>query len=124
MLSPIENQVNTIFVHVSDLKNSVKWYSRILGKEYDINAVSDPVYNIQLNHHTGLTLDAGPVGVVKEKSSSTYPLFNFHTDDIHKAYTYVKELGFSIQSEIVDFNDFSFFTVRDPDDNIIMICTG
>ncbi|MGY0693936.1 VOC family protein [Virgibacillus sp. FSP13] len=124
MTSPIKNQINTIFVHVSDLASSVKWYSQLLGQEFDLSNVSKPVYNLQINHHTGLTLDGGPEGVLKQDQSSNYPLFNFHTDDIQKSYEYVNRLGYQIESEIVHFDDFAFFTIRDPDQNVVMICTG
>ncbi|MGE8205536.1 VOC family protein [Heyndrickxia sp. NPDC080065] len=124
MNSPINNQINTIFVHASDLKKSVQWYSKLLGQEYDPTEVSNPVYNIKINHHTGLTLDAGPEGVTKQPNTSSYPLFNFHTNDIHRSYDYVRQLDYKIESDIVHFPDFSFFTISDPDRNIIMICTG
>ncbi len=124
MSSPIMNKMNTIFVHVSDLERSVKWYAELLGQEYDLTAVERPVYNIKIADHTGLTLDAGPEGITKRQSSSTYPIFNFHTDNIEESYAYVKESGYDVESEITRFDDFSFFTICDPDRNIIMICTG
>lgn len=124
MTSPVKNKINTIFVHVSDLHTSVKWYCQLLGQDYNPNQISDPVYNLEINHYTGLTLDAGPIGVTKESSSSAYPLFNFHTDNIISSYEYVKKLGYTIQTEITQFEDFSFFHILDPDKNVIMICTG
>lgn len=124
MKSPITNKINTIFVHVSDLKRSVKWYAQLLGQHYDLSTVERPVYNIKIADHTGLTLDAGSKDHAKKQSSHKYPLFNFHTDSIEDSYDYVKGLAYSIESDIVTFDDFSFFTVRDPDGNVIMICTG
>ncbi|WP_421385289.1 VOC family protein [Bacillus salacetis] len=124
MRSPIVNQINTIFVHVSDLKRSVQWYSELLGHEYDLETVSDPVYNIEIIHFTGLTLDAGPERVTKRKVASGYPLFNFHTEDITAAFSFCEKMGYEIDSEIANFEDFSFFTIKDPDGNVIMICTG
>ncbi|REB11648.1 VOC family protein [Sporosarcina sp. BI001-red] len=124
MNSPITNKINTIFVHVSDLENSVKWYSQLLGQDYDLASIERPVYNIKIADYTGLTLDAGPKGITKEQTSNENPLFNFHTENIDDSYTYVKELGYKVKSEIVRFNDFSFFTILDPDRNAIMICTG
>ncbi|WP_083954085.1 VOC family protein [Virgibacillus siamensis] len=121
---PIKNKMNTVFVHVSDLKNSVRWYSRLLNEQVDLSEVKEPVHNMTLNQYTGLTLDAGPTGEKKEIVPSEYPLFNFHTEDIEKAYVFVKELGYPIESEIIRFDDFSYFNVSDPDGNIIMICTG
>jgi predicted enzyme related to lactoylglutathione lyase len=122
--SPIVNQINTVFVHVSNLKESVRWYSELLGQEYDLNEVSDPVYNMKINHFTGLTLDAGPAGIRKQLKPLDEPLFNFHTVDIDKAFSFVKEIGVELAEGIVRFGDFSFFTVKDPDGNVVMICTG
>jgi catechol 2,3-dioxygenase-like lactoylglutathione lyase family enzyme len=124
MKSPIQNKVNTIFIHVSDLEQSVKWYSNLLGQDYDLDTVARPVYNLQVNQTVGITLDAGPQGEKKNLGGLDYPLFNFHTDDIDESYEYIKELEYEIASEIVRYDDFTFFTVRDPDRNVIMICTG
>ena len=124
MNSPITNKINTIFVHVSDLEKSVKWYSQLLGQDYDLANIERPVYNIKIADHTGLTLDAGPDKITKKHSPAENPLFNFHTENIDDAYDYVKKLGYKIKSEIVRFDDFSFFNILDPDKNIIMICTG
>lgn len=124
MNSPIKNQMNTVFVHVSHLKESVQWYSQLLGQNVDLTEVSNPVYNIEVNHYTSLTLDAGPTGIEKDIKNIKFPLFNFHTDDIHQSYAYVKKLGYQIMSDIIKFDNFSYFNISDPDDNLIMICTA
>ncbi|WP_114744795.1 VOC family protein [Falsibacillus pallidus] len=124
MKSPILNKMNTVFVHVSDLHESVKWYSLLLNLRIREQDIYPPVYNIEIDGHTGLTLDAGPTGMQKKLNPNPHPIFNFHTDDIDCAYDYLKELGYQIVSEIVRFDYFSFFHVEDPDGNIIMICTG
>ena len=36
MKSPIMNRVDTVFIHVTNLKESVKWYSKLLGIEFKI----------------------------------------------------------------------------------------
>ncbi|MCR8849331.1 VOC family protein [Rossellomorea sp. SC111] len=124
MKSPILNQMNTVFIHVSNLKESVRWYSELLGQAYDLGQVEDPVYNLAINHFTGLTLDAGPEGMTKEAGQSPHPLFNFHTDNIEEAYSFVEQLNYEIVSDITRFDDFSFFVIQDPDGNRVMICTG
>ncbi|MCA0988483.1 VOC family protein [Guptibacillus algicola] len=124
MISPIANKVHTIFVHVTDLESSVLWYTKLLSQEVDLEEVRKPVYNLKINHHTGVVLDAGPEGETKQVDPSKHPIFNFHTDDIQQAYSFVKELGYKIDSEPIHFDDFSFFTVEDPDGNVVMICTG
>lgn len=124
MNNPIQNKVNTIFIHVTDLAQSVKWYSDLLGQDYDLNTVQRPVYNLKVDQQVGITLDAGPEGEVKKLGNQSYPLFNFHTDNIDEAYNFIKQLDYDVESEIVRFEDFSYFNLKDPDGNIIMICTG
>jgi catechol 2,3-dioxygenase-like lactoylglutathione lyase family enzyme len=122
--SPIQNRVHTIFIHVSNLERSVEWYCNLLGQDHDLSTVKRPVYNLQVNSQVGITLDAGPDDTSKHLGGLDHPLFNFHTDDIDEAYDYIKQLNYDIDSEIIRFEDLSFFTVRDPDQNVIMICTG
>jgi predicted enzyme related to lactoylglutathione lyase len=122
--SPIKNRIHTIFVHVEDLSRSVKWYCDLLGQEYDESMVIEPVYNIPISDYTGLTLDSGPSGKKKAIVPSPHPLFNVHTEDIQRAYDFVREIGYDICSPIFDFDEFSFFHVKDPDGNVVMVCTG
>ncbi|WP_053218373.1 VOC family protein [Virgibacillus senegalensis] len=123
--NPIKNRINTIFVHVNDLERSVTWYSQLLHQEVDLTQVSKPVHNLQMDQYTGLTLDAGPEGETKKIAPSPYPLFNFHTEDIQESYQYIQELGYKVESDIIEeFEDFSFFTISDPDGHVIMICNG
>ena len=118
------NQINTVFVHVSSLRASVRWYSELLGFEYDLDLVTDPVYNISINQLTGLTLDAGSEDIKKHTRTSDYPLLNFHTEDIDRTFSYLEEMSYTIVSNIIRFDDFSFFIIEDLDKNIFMICIG
>lgn len=124
MRSPVFNKMNTVFIHVSNLKSSVKWYSELLSQEYKMSEVKNPVYNLKIDGETGLTLDAGPEGTEKQIVASLHPIFNFHTEDIKEAYEFVKKLDYTIDSLITSFEDFSFFTIKDPDGHVVMICTG
>ncbi|MGD6854353.1 VOC family protein [Bacillus infantis] len=123
MKTPIGNMMNTVFVHVADLKKSAEWYCNLLGQKVT-EPVENPVYNMKMNGATGLTLDAGPSGGGKRPQAGSYPLFNLHTGDIHMAYNWMENEGFAVEPEITHFDDFSFFNVKDPDGHIIMICTG
>lgn len=123
MSSPIKNQLNTVFVHVSDLKRSVKWYCDLLGQEFKEENIELPIYNIEINDYTGLLLDAGASGT-KIVKPSPHPLFNFHTDDIGQAYQFTKDKGFQVVSDLFEFDNLAFFHLKDPDGNIIMVCNG
>ncbi|KWU57998.1 VOC family protein [Priestia megaterium] len=124
MSSPVFNKMNTVFIHVFHLKTSVKWYSKLLSQEYKMSEVKDSVYNLKIDGETGLTLDAGPEGTEKQIVASPHPIFNFHTEDIKEAYEFVKGMDYTIESPITSFDDFSFFTIKDPDGHVVMICTG
>jgi hypothetical protein len=55
----IKNQMNGVFVHVMNLKNSVKWYADLLGLEIDLEQVKSPVFNIPIvgtTSHLTITL--------------------------------------------------------------------
>ncbi|GAA0447041.1 VOC family protein [Virgibacillus salarius] len=117
MNSPIKNQVNTIFVSVSELHRSVKWYCDLLGQKYQAEHLNQPVYKLDINHHTGLILDAGPRGKVQKVTPSPHPLYN--TDDIQAAFRFVEKPNYQITSPITVFT-----AVKDPDENIIMVCNG
>ncbi|MGD7045897.1 VOC family protein [Jeotgalibacillus proteolyticus] len=124
MKHPIDNKMNTVFVHVTDLIVSAEWYSKLLGEEINTEEVQLPVWNIKIQGHTGLTLDAGRGGQ-KDIQPSPYPLFNFHTDDLEKALQFVREeMKVEEILEKTEFDDFSYFLIKDPDRHCIMICTG
>ena len=123
MQSPIANRVDTIFIHVTDLEKSVHWYSKLLGITVK-DAVSGPIYTFDMGPgRPGLTLDNHCFDEGYELKLLNQPLFNLSATDIHAAYQFVKEMGAEIVTEIQTYPDLSDFTFKDPDGNIIMICT-
>jgi uncharacterized protein len=125
MISPIANRIDTIFVHVTDLERSIQWYSKLLGIVVSEGEHSGPIFTFDMGQgRPGLTLDNHCFDEVYEFIPSNQPLFNLSATDIDKAYEFVKnELGAEIVAEIETFPDLSYFNFRDPDGNIIMICT-
>lgn len=111
MQSPIHNRVDTIFVHVRDLKKSVQWYCNLLGLEFKEGSYEGPIYTLDMgNGRPGLTFDNHCFDTFYEFSPSNQPLFNLSTPDIHAAFDYVKKLGAEIVTEIEVFPDLSDFT--------------
>ncbi|RAV19068.1 VOC family protein [Paenibacillus contaminans] len=124
MPSPIHNRVDTIFVHVADLQKSIHWYSKLLGIPVAEGNHAGPIYTLDMGPgRPGLTLDNHCFDSDYELVPSNQPLFNLSAPDIHEAYRHVKELGAEIVSEIQTYPDLSDFSFRDPDGNIIMVCT-
>ncbi|WP_179134105.1 VOC family protein [Halobacillus massiliensis] len=125
MKSIAVKQINTVFVHVRDLKISVRWYSDLLGQSVKEEDIMKPVYTFPLSETTSLTIDAGPDDAPrKEFHPLPYPLFNLHTHDIDKSWKAAIEKGLSFASDLTEFDDFAFFTLYDPDENQVMICSG
>lgn len=124
MINPIQNKFGTIFVHVTDLERSIKWYSKLLNQIVHIKNYVGPVYTFNMGDSLpGLTLDNHCWDEVYEFQPSNHPMFNMNTNDIYEAYRFVKEeLKAEITTEIEEFPDLVDFCFSDPDGNIIMAC--
>ncbi|WP_197076530.1 VOC family protein [Domibacillus indicus] len=121
---PVENRVDTIFVHVTDLQRSVKWYSDLLGVETKEENPAGPVYTLDMGAgRPGITLDNHCFEENYTFIPSNQPLFNLSTADIHEAFRHLSEMGAEIVTEIVTHPDLAEFSVKDPDGNIIMVCS-
>ena len=122
MKSPIMNEVDTLFVHVTNLEASIEWYSKLLGIEVKTQ-IQGPIYTFYMGEgRPSLTLDNHCLDDIYELQTSNQPLFNLRTSDIDAAYQFVKELDAELVTEINHYPDLSEFMVKDPDGNIIMIC--
>lgn len=121
--SPIASRVDTIFIHVTNLEKSVQWYSTLLGVEVH-GEVRGPIYTFDMGEgRPGLTIDNHCFEEVYELQPLNHPLFNLSTPDINEAYEHVKNMGVTFISDIQHYPDLSEFTFKDPDGNILMICS-
>ncbi|WP_236838521.1 VOC family protein [Caldalkalibacillus salinus] len=124
IMKPIENRVDTIFVHVTNLKESVEWYSRLMGIDIGDREIRDPIFTFNMGAgRPGLTLDDHSFDQGMTLKLSNQPLFNLSTEDINAAYRHVQEMGAEIVTDIQHHPDLSDFTLKDPDGNIIMVCS-
>lgn len=119
---PIKNQMNGVFIHVSNLKESVKWYSDLMGLEVELNQVESPVYNLPVIGSTSLTLDDHTFDPSFKHSTSPSPIFNLYAPDINEAYDYCKKKGLEIVRETEWVGTTAWFNIKDPDGNVVMIC--
>ncbi|WP_064091270.1 VOC family protein [Rossellomorea aquimaris] len=120
----IERKLNTVFIPVANLKESVNWYQSILGFEVDEEQYKEieqlPVYTFQMGE-TSLTLE---VESDFTPSPSKIPICNIHTNQIEKVRDSFLSKKVVIESDIISFPDFSYFNFRDVNGNLLMICTG
>ena len=119
---PIKNQMNTVFVHVTNLKISAKWYGDLLGLEIDLESIKSPVYNLPVVGSTSLTLDDHAFDPTFQHQVTVNPIFNLYAPNIDEAYSYVKEKGIEIVREIEWVEDVAWFNIKDYDGNVMMIC--
>lgn len=119
---PIQNQMNGVFVHVSNLKVSAKWYSDLVGIEWNEEDISSPVFNLPITGTTSLTLDDHSFDPHFQPAISPNPLFNLYAPNIDEAYEYVVSKGIEVVREIEWVGETAWFNIKDPDGNVVMIC--
>ncbi|WP_342566677.1 VOC family protein [Psychrobacillus sp. FSL K6-4046] len=124
MNKPIENRIDTIFIHVSDLERSIQWYSNLLGIEVLKTNHTGPIYTFNMGENRpGLTLDNHCLDEDYTFIPSNQPLFIFSCTDIEEAFLHVSSMGVEMVTDIIRYTDLSEFSFKDPDGNILMVCT-
>ncbi|WP_409274756.1 VOC family protein [Neobacillus sp. SCS-31] len=124
MSKAIENRIDTIFVHVTDLERSVRWYSELLGLEVREGKRNGPIYTLNMGDgRPGITLDNHCFEKDYSFIPSNQPLFNLSATDINEAFNHVTNIGAEIVTDIITYPDLAEFSFKDPDGNIIMVCT-
>ena len=106
-------RVDTVFLEVRDLENSIKWYSEILGLTLRWNRNGYAAFTIG---ETSLTL----VQSTNIKPANHYP-FNFFTDDIESVHKFLVESKVNTD-DIAYYDDLSTFDFKDPDGHILNFC--
>src|SRR4051794_885889 len=100
LFKKIENRIDTIFVHVTDLNRSIHWYTELLGLEVREGNHAEPVYTLNMGHgRPGITLDNHCFEEDYNFIPSNQPLFNLSASNINEAYNHVKEMGAEIITE-------------------------
>jgi len=110
--TPFTGGVPAVFVHVSDLKKSVEWYSKLLGKE-------KPEYIRNDIHIFGLDSGANIFLIHTEKPKpTTQVLCSLPAPDLEKTRAFF-ELN-HIEYENMNEETIHF---KDLDGNVIMACS-
>jgi len=124
LFKPIENRIDTIFVHVTDLERSIKFYSDLLRMKVKEGVHTGPIYTLSMGEgRPRITLDNHCFDEDYTFVPSNQPIFNLSSSDINEAFQHVKEMGAEIVTDIVTYPDLAEFSFKDPDGNILMVCT-
>ncbi|WP_339302919.1 VOC family protein [Paenibacillus sp. FSL R5-0519] len=117
--SPITNQIGAIFLHVSDMERSIQWYNDLLGLPVHSSGHEGTIYSLDMIGGSALLLDSNMKNI-ENKNNKTQ--FFFDTKNLVESYNFIKEKGIEIVTEIEVHEAISFFTFKDLDGNILMIC--
>lgn len=115
MTSPILNEIGAVFIPVSDIEQSKRWYCHLLGLPCDEEVLFGHLFVLPMQ---------GPSIVLDSKIFTTEcvfkaPVFHFNSIDIDAAYDFVKASGAEILTDIENDHWFNF---KDLDGNVLMIC--
>lgn len=128
--SPLLNQVNSIFIHVTDMPKAVEWYSKLLGwvQQYKGSSEDRTVFGIKMGNGITLLLDS----MRRDRPHpSNNALFYFNAPDMKEAYDFIRSLGIEpfddddnpVTEEDI-LKDPFHISIRDPFDNVIIIHKG
>jgi hypothetical protein len=118
MNNSIQNKISSVFLHVRSVERSANWYHRLFGFP-ERKSTYDAIHSLRMSEDSpGLILDQ----LTSTFNRSERPLFMFHSKDVRADYRYVKSLGIEVVWNIEDHGNMAFFTFRDPDGNLLMVC--
>ncbi|XEC92955.1 VOC family protein [Paenibacillus tarimensis] len=117
--SPILNKISSVFINVTDTKRAAHFHSKVLGLPYEEAGADQSIYGLVTNGGSGILLDNHR----HLHGDNYHTLFMFATNDVDASKAYLEANGVPVFTDIERYGDIQFFTVQDPDGNVIMICT-
>ncbi len=113
--------LDTVVLRVQDIHTAKAWYQEKLGFSEPYFDPAERLAVFELGGTTSLTLwelKAGEVLCPADHAKS-FPIFS--VVDAHGTRTLLQERGVAV-GEVVDNGGVTFFTFRDPDDNLLEAC--
>lgn len=116
MSSPIQNQIQTVFIPVSSIEAARDWYCDILGVPADGEILHGHLYILPMKGSAGIVLDSR---IYAPENVFRIPAVQLLTDNIEQSYAYMQDKNVELVTGI-EYNQ--WFNVKDPDGNMLMIC--
>ncbi|WP_219837087.1 VOC family protein [Paenibacillus sp. R14(2021)] len=116
--SPILPRIGAVFIDVKDMTAMSSWYADLLGIPADAYHAEGEVIALPSTKGGGILLDANRH---LQGNDFTIP-FMFVTEDLEASLVYAKVNGFELFGEPQYYGPVSFFVLKDPDGNLVMVC--
>jgi predicted enzyme related to lactoylglutathione lyase len=117
--SPILNKISSVFINVTDMDRAARFHSKVLGLPYEITGEDQSIYGLATSGGSWILLDNNRY----LQGDNYQTLFMFATNDVDASKEYLEAKGVPVFTDIERHGEIQFFTVQDPDGNVVMICT-
>jgi predicted enzyme related to lactoylglutathione lyase len=100
------------------MQQAIHWYSELLGLQVQSASHEGTIYILPMEGGSELLLDSN----MNNRENNNKTQFFFETKNLIESYKFIKNKGIEIVTKIEVHENISFFTFRDPDGNVLMIC--
>lgn len=114
-------RIDSVFVPVTDIERSEKWYSEMLPLEVVFRSGDGQYVGFRFDGE-GEPKTALTIHKVDRVPERTHIPFNFYAEDIDGFYSYLADKGVKV-GEIHDAEGMRFFEFTDPDGNMMEAVT-
>ncbi|MEU5873486.1 VOC family protein [Glycomyces sp. NPDC047369] len=115
---PIDNRIGAVFVHVTDMRRAIAWYSALLGVPEHAASHEGLIYDVPMSGPTGLTLDGH--AHARGEFAPGGPLLMLHAPDIDAAHAFALDRAERVTA-VQDIGTVSVFNLADPDGNTLIV---
>ncbi|WP_424767620.1 VOC family protein [Paenibacillus sp. sgz302251] len=117
--SPISNKVGSVFINVTDINRAIPFHSEVLGLPCRQAEPEESIYVLEMKSGSDVLLDNN-----RFRQGDDYKtLFMLLSSHIEGAKAYLVANGVQVFTDIERNGEIAFFTVKDPDGNVVMVCS-
>lgn len=114
-MSALFKRIDTVFLEVTDMEKSIKWYTEVLG--FSVR------WHDEENGYAAIEMGETPMTLVRavKVTPASHCLLNFYSSDIYAAHQKLQENGVEVDA-VIDYGTVLSFEFKDPDGHILGVC--